>query len=473
MKLLISIFIGFLAISTSQQDAVSTPAPNFPDFCSNPNLNKNAKVKACCDAVTEAANAGSYSGAKGPVPDECTLKSCGRVCNRFFHKKGEDRVTEMPESKTTESESPEECECGDSGDETTTGAQPTSRNVYPSGPESSTPGGQVASHKPPAAPSTPQPGCHQPPAAPTTKPPRNLYPSGPEPTPKQPGYPQGPASTPKQPGYPQGPASTPKQPGYPQGRASPTPRNVYPSGPEPSTPGGKVASHKPPAAPSTPQPGYPQPPAAPTKPPRNLYPSGPEPTPKQPGYPQGPASPTPPSHKQPKQPSPTPPSSAPSPPGLPPSVTAPPSGQYPPGSNVTSNSLTVPPLYTTNETCLPLTPDMPGVVDQWLNKPKTGRFPYHACVGSDLWSPVKKWVRSCLTDIPNHYIRNDQVCVNKCVKIEYKNKTLIMPIMDETDYLKPYELDISEPAFKYLEMNPNAGWCTATVTYIRCEKLGN
>uniref|UniRef100_A0A914LFV2 Uncharacterized protein n=2 Tax=Meloidogyne incognita TaxID=6306 RepID=A0A914LFV2_MELIC len=221
-----------------------------------------------------------------------------------------------------------------------------------------------------------------------------------------------------------------------------------------------------------PSPGYPSPPSS------NL-PKQPSPPGK---YPSGP-----PSHNQPKQPSPSPPSSA-------PSVPAPPSGQYPPGSNVTSNSLTVPPLYTTKETCLPLTPDMPGVVDQWLNKPKTGRFvwhaltnahsyggecglgiqyPYHACVGRDLWSPVKKWVRSCLTDIPNHYIRNDQVCVNKCVKIEYKNKTLIMPIMDETDYLKPYELDISEPAFKYLEMNPNAGWCTATVTYIRCEKLGN
>ncbi|CAK5115043.1 unnamed protein product [Meloidogyne enterolobii] len=78
MKLLISVFIGFLAISISLQDDVATPAAEFPDFCSNPSLNKNAKVKACCMAVTEAANAGTYKGADGPVPDKCTLRSCGR-----------------------------------------------------------------------------------------------------------------------------------------------------------------------------------------------------------------------------------------------------------------------------------------------------------------------------------------------------------------------------------------------------------
>ncbi|CAK5087778.1 unnamed protein product [Meloidogyne enterolobii] len=183
-----------------------------------------------------------------------------------------------------------------------------------------------------------------------------------------------------------------------------------------------------------------------TSPPSSDLPKQPSPPGK---YPSGPPSLAP--------AGPSPPSSAPTgpPPGLSPSVPAPPSGQYPPGSKVTSNSLTVPPLYTTKETCLPLTPDMPGVIDQWLNKPKTGRFvwhaltnahsyggecglgiqyPYHACVGSDLWSPVKNWVRSCLTDIKDHYIRNDQVCVNKCVKIEYKNKTLVFLFLIKNNF---------------------------------------
>jgi hypothetical protein len=40
--------------------------------------------------------------------------------------------------------------------------------------------------------------------------------------------------------------------------------------------------------------------------------------------------------------------------------------------------------------------------------------------------------------------------------------------MDETSYLKHYQLDLTEAAFKFFELNLNAGYIPAFITYIKC-----
>jgi len=197
--------------------------PVLPPFCSDVNLNKNEKVANCCNAIVRESKIVVYNTTVGPVPDECSLSKCGRVCNRYFsQRRPESNTTEEPgcecQKKQTTKKPKHSCQS-----EPEASTKPP-RNPYQSGPEPSTqqPGGQVASHKPPSGP-----------AAPSSRPPRNRYPTEPETKP---------------------------------------PRNPYQSGPEPSTqqPGGQVASHKPPSGPAAPS----------SRPPRNLYPSGPE---EQPG----------------------------------------------------------------------------------------------------------------------------------------------------------------------------------------------
>ncbi|KAF7635746.1 Effector protein GPP [Meloidogyne graminicola] len=153
------------------------------------------------------------------------------------------------------------------------------------------------------------------------------------------------------------------------------------------------------------------------------------------------------------------------------------------------NECYIRPLYTPQETGVENS--NAGTIDQYLNKPMKGNFTFHAykpsekftyggaCglgvryamhagVGGPLWGKNDGWVRSKLNDIPNHYIRDDKVCINKCVKIEYQNKILTIPIMDSTMNFDYNELDLSEEAFKWLEKNPFSGQRPATITFMNC-----
>ncbi|KAF7626915.1 Effector protein GPP [Meloidogyne graminicola] len=169
-----------------------------------------------------------------------------------------------------------------------------------------------------------------------------------------------------------------------------------------------------------------------------------------------------------------------------------------------TNNCYIPPLYTTQETGLANATY--NVIDQYLNKSFTGgkivfhrrtggttsggecglgiSYRMHAGVGSVLWAQPEgqgKWVKSKLTDLPgqDHYIRDDKLCVNKCVKIEYQDKVLTVPIMDETKEKHINELDVTLEAFEWLKPFP-AGWTDeqkeaaggeikpVKITYINC-----
>ncbi|KAF7629958.1 Effector protein GPP, partial [Meloidogyne graminicola] len=168
-----------------------------------------------------------------------------------------------------------------------------------------------------------------------------------------------------------------------------------------------------------------------------------------------------------------------------------------------TNNCYIPPLYTPQETGL--INATYGVIDKYLNKPFTGgkivfhprtggttsggecglgiSYRMHAGVGAILWAQLEgfgKWTRSKLTDLSvDHYIRDDQLCVNRCVKIEHQDKTLIVPIMDETKEMNINELDVTMETFEWLKPFPpgmsesdkeHAGGeiHDVTITYIKC-----
>ncbi|KAL3111530.1 hypothetical protein niasHT_017449 [Heterodera trifolii] len=132
-----------------------------------------------------------------------------------------------------------------------------------------------------------------------------------------------------------------------------------------------------------------------------------------------------------------------------------------------SASLSVAPAYSTKQTCLSESSASDSISAQ-LNKPITGgQFTFYgvggqgAC-GLDIDTPTKSaagsgtlfnsnaaWVESCLPDA--RYLLNDLVCINRCVKIEYKGNTLTVPINNKCSECAKDHVDLSEEAFNWLE----------------------
>ncbi|KAL3111529.1 hypothetical protein niasHT_017448 [Heterodera trifolii] len=151
-----------------------------------------------------------------------------------------------------------------------------------------------------------------------------------------------------------------------------------------------------------------------------------------------------------------------------------------------SASLSVAPAYSTKQTCLSESSASDSISAQ-LNKPITGgQFTFYgvggqgAC-GLDIDTPTKSaagsgtlfnsnaaWVESCLPDA--RYLLNDLVCINRCVKIEYKGNTLTVPINNKCSECAKDHVDLSEEAFNWLE--PGGGSVgvakNATITYVKC-----
>uniref|UniRef100_A0A1I8AY47 DPBB_1 domain-containing protein n=1 Tax=Meloidogyne hapla TaxID=6305 RepID=A0A1I8AY47_MELHA len=157
------------------------------------------------------------------------------------------------------------------------------------------------------------------------------------------------------------------------------------------------------------------------------------------------------------------------------------------------DSLVVPTVITTKDTCLSLT-NASGIIDSQLNKPIIGIFTFYdftgrAACGGDLsaassrglgqpkmsaavsgllFDKSAKWVPSCFKD--KRYFLNDKLCINKCVKIAYKGKTLTVPITDQCPECPVGHVDLSEDAFLWFEPKGiivGVGR-NAVITYITC-----
>ncbi|KAL7077547.1 hypothetical protein ACQ4LE_003299 [Meloidogyne hapla] len=90
-----------------------------------------------------------------------------------------------------------------------------------------------------------------------------------------------------------------------------------------------------------------------------------------------------------------------------------------------------------------------------------------AAVSAVLFDSNAKWINSCYT---GHEVRNDKVCINKCVTIEYHSKTLTVPITNECPECPLNHVDLSREAFDWLEPKDGiVGRATgATITYKTC-----
>uniref|UniRef100_A0A914ICI0 RlpA-like protein double-psi beta-barrel domain-containing protein n=1 Tax=Globodera rostochiensis TaxID=31243 RepID=A0A914ICI0_GLORO len=151
-----------------------------------------------------------------------------------------------------------------------------------------------------------------------------------------------------------------------------------------------------------------------------------------------------------------------------------------------TQTLVVSPVYTTKDTCLSKSNASDSITSK-LNKPIAGgQFTFYgiggrgAC-GLDIDTPSKSaagsgtlfnsgavWVPSCLKD--ERYLLNDRACINKCVKIQYKGKSLTVPINNKCSECAVDHVDLSEEAFNWLE--PGGGTVgvakNATITYLEC-----
>uniref|UniRef100_A0A914GZA4 RlpA-like protein double-psi beta-barrel domain-containing protein n=1 Tax=Globodera rostochiensis TaxID=31243 RepID=A0A914GZA4_GLORO len=149
------------------------------------------------------------------------------------------------------------------------------------------------------------------------------------------------------------------------------------------------------------------------------------------------------------------------------------------------SSLVVSPAYSTKQTCLSEASATGPISAQLKKAQKGGKFTHYgiggrgAC-GLDIDTPTKSaagsgtlfnssavWVLSCLPDA--RYLLDDLVCINKCVQIQYKQKTLTVPINNKCSECAIDHVDLSEEAFAWLEPDTSVGVATeATITYIQC-----
>ncbi|KAL3070866.1 hypothetical protein niasHS_016772 [Heterodera schachtii] len=82
--------------------------------------------------------------------------------------------------------------------------------------------------------------------------------------------------------------------------------------------------------------------------------------------------------------------------------------------------------------------------------------PTKSAAGSGtLFNSNAAWVESCLPDA--RYLLNDLVCINRCVKIEYKGNTLTVPINNKCSECAKDHVDLSEEAFNWLEPGRRIG----------------
>ncbi|KAL3082512.1 hypothetical protein niasHT_030526 [Heterodera trifolii] len=134
---------------------------------------------------------------------------------------------------------------------------------------------------------------------------------------------------------------------------------------------------------------------------------------------------------------------------------------------------TIFPHEANSKTCLSESSATDSISAQ-LNTPITGgQFTFYgiggqgAC-GLDIDTPTKSaagsgtlfnsnaaWVESCLPDA--RYLLNDLVCINRCVKIEYKGNTLTVPINNKCSECAKDHVDLSEEAFNWLEPGRRIG----------------
>nr|CAD2204023.1 unnamed protein product [Meloidogyne enterolobii] len=64
----------------------------------------------------------------------------------------------------------------------------------------------------------------------------------------------------------------------------------------------------------------------------------------------------------------------------------------------------------------------------------------------------------------------DPLCNNICVKVDYKGKSITVPVMDKCPGCNSTHIDLSEPAFKKLADSGKGHLGGATITYIKCKK---
>uniref|UniRef100_A0A915DHV6 RlpA-like protein double-psi beta-barrel domain-containing protein n=1 Tax=Ditylenchus dipsaci TaxID=166011 RepID=A0A915DHV6_9BILA len=82
----------------------------------------------------------------------------------------------------------------------------------------------------------------------------------------------------------------------------------------------------------------------------------------------------------------------------------------------------------------------------------------------------------CLPLFPTkRYVLDDPICRGICAKIEYKGKSIIVPINNKCPECSIKHIDLSQGAFAYLE--PKLGEVgigrNAIITYLRCNSTTN
>nr|AEP19215.1 expansin B1 [Heterodera avenae]AFQ55679.1 expansin [Heterodera avenae] len=129
-----------------------------------------------------------------------------------------------------------------------------------------------------------------------------------------------------------------------------------------------------------------------------------------------------------------------------------------------------------------------GPINQILNKPvpnsiftfygdpagrgacglETGVPKMSAAASGNLFSPSGQWKDACRED--KQYMLDDPICKNICIKIDYKGKTLTVPINNKCPECPQNHVDLSTSAFIFLE--PGGGTVgiarDATLTYMKC-----
>nr|CAC84564.1 EXPB2 protein [Globodera rostochiensis] len=126
-----------------------------------------------------------------------------------------------------------------------------------------------------------------------------------------------------------------------------------------------------------------------------------------------------------------------------------------------------------------------GPINQNLNKPFTnGVFTFNeatgrsacgldagkpkmsASVSGKLFKSDGQWKNACRID--QQYMLDDPICKNICVKIDYKGKSLTVPINNKCPECPPNNVDLSIDAFTYLESRAVGKATGATLTYLKC-----